>query len=180
MTVRKAFWNQIESRDHRLMRLIHRWRAPRWFSLLMILSTRCGDGWLWYTVGITIFFYGGPHRFGALAASGSAALAGIVLFRVLKKTSHRQRPCDIEPHCWSSVLPPDRYSFPSGHSITAFAVAVSVGLFYPELMVSLLTAALLIAASRIILGMHFLSDVIVGSGFGVLLAVVSFHLFYLL
>lgn len=179
MTVRKALWNQIESGDHRLMRRVHRWRAPRWFRILMILSTRCGDGWLWYAIGLILFFYGGPHRFDAIAAAGSAAVAGIFLFRALKKTSHRERPCDIEPHCWSSVLPPDRYSFPSGHSITAFAVAVSVGLFYPELMVSLLTAALLIAASRIILGMHFLSDVIVGSGIGVTLAVISFHIFYL-
>lgn len=180
MTVRKALWNQIESGDHRLMRRVHRWRAPRWFRILMILSTRCGDGWLWYATGLILFFYGGSHRFDALAAAGSAAVAGIVLFRALKKASHRQRPCDIEPHCWSSVLPPDRYSFPSGHSITAFAVAVSVGLFYPQLMFSLLTAALLIAASRIILGMHFLSDVVVGSSIGILLAIISFHIFYLL
>jgi undecaprenyl-diphosphatase len=180
MTVRKALWNQIESRDHRLMRRVHRWRAPRWFRILMILSTRCGDGWLWYALGLILFFYGGAHRFDAIAAAGAAAVVGIFLFRALKRTSHRDRPCDIEPHCWSSILPPDRYSFPSGHSITAFAVSVSVGLFYPQLMFSLLTAAVLIAASRIILGMHFLSDVIVGSGIGVLLAVASFHLFYLL
>ncbi len=180
MTVRKALWNQIESGDHRLMRRVHRWRAPRWFRILMILSTRGGDGWLWYALGIVLYFYGGPHRFAAIGAAGSAAAAGIFLFRALKKTSHRQRPCDIEPHCWSSVLPPDRYSFPSGHSITAFAVAVSIGLFYPELMASLLTAAILIAASRIILGMHFLSDVVAGSAIGVVLATAVFHVFALL
>lgn len=179
MTVHKALWNQIESGDHRLMRRVHRWRAPRWFRILMILSTRCGDGWLWYALGVILFFYGGAQRFDAIAAAGSAALAGIFLFRALKKTSHRQRPCDIEPHCWSSVLPPDRYSFPSGHSITAFSVAVSVGLFYPQLMLWLLTAAFLIAASRIILGMHFLSDVLAGSAIGVILASAAFHIFYL-
>jgi undecaprenyl-diphosphatase len=180
MTVRKALWNQIESGDHRLMRRVHRWRAPRWFRILMILSTRGGDGWLWYALGIILYFYGGAHRFAAIGAAGSAAVAGIFLFRALKKTSHRQRPCEIEPHCWSSILPPDRYSFPSGHSITAFAVAVSIGLFYPELLAWLLTAAVLIAASRIILGMHFLSDVIVGSAIGVALATVTFHIFALL
>jgi len=180
MTVRKALWNQIESGDHRLMRRVHRWRAPRWFRILMILSTRGGDGWLWYALGLILYFCGGPHRFAAIGAAGSAALAGIFLFRALKKTSHRQRPCEIEPHCWSSVLPPDRYSFPSGHSITAFAVAVSVGFFYPELMASLLTAAVLIAASRIILGMHFLSDVVVGSAIGIALATAAFHAFALL
>lgn len=180
MTVRKAVWNHLQAGDHRLMRRVHRWRAPRWFRILMILSTRGGDGWLWYALGIILFFYGGAHRFDAIAAAGAAALAGIFLFRVIKKTSHRQRPCHIEPHCWSSVLPPDRYSFPSGHSITAFAVAISVGLFYPQLMLWLLTAAVLIAASRIILGMHFLSDVLVGSALGAALALAAFHIFYLL
>jgi undecaprenyl-diphosphatase len=77
-------------------------------------------------------------------------------------------------------LPPDKYSFPSGHSITAFAVATSLGLFYPQLLAVLLTGAFLIAASRIILGMHFLSDVLVGCALGVLLGLVSFHCFTLL
>jgi undecaprenyl-diphosphatase len=177
VTVRKAVWNQIESNDHRLMRRVHRWRAPRWFRILMVLATRGGDGWLWYVLGIILYFYGGPHRFAAMGASGSAAVAGIFIFHALKNTSRRQRPCEIEPHCWSSILPPDKYSFPSGHSITAFAVAISVGLFYPFLMGYLLTVAFLIASSRIILGMHFLSDVVVGSAIGILLGAATFHIF---
>ncbi len=52
-------------------------------------------------------------------------------------------------------LPPDQFSFPSGHTITAFAVAVSLSRFYPELATGLLFCALSIAASRILLGMHF-------------------------
>jgi undecaprenyl-diphosphatase len=177
MTVAKAVWNQIESNDHRLMRRVHRWRAPRWFRVLMILSTRGGDGWLWYALGLILLLYGGEHRFAAIGAAASAAVAGIFLFRTLKRKSQRKRPCEIEPHCWAAILPPDKYSFPSGHSITAFAVALSVGLFYPDLRVSLLAAALLIAGSRIILGMHFLSDVLTGSAIGVALGFISFHLF---
>jgi undecaprenyl-diphosphatase len=180
MTVRRAVWNQINSNDHRLMRRVHRWRAPRWFRILMILATRGGDGWLWYALGIILYFYGGGHRFAAIGAGACASIAGIFIFRALKKTSRRQRPCEIEPHCWASILPPDKYSFPSGHSITAFAVAISIGLFYPELAAYLLTVAFLIASSRIILGMHFLSDVIAGSAIGVILGFTSFHIFALL
>ena len=54
MTVGKAVWNQIQSNDYRLMRRVHRWRAPRWFRILMILMTRMGDGWLWYSVGLIL------------------------------------------------------------------------------------------------------------------------------
>jgi undecaprenyl-diphosphatase len=179
MTVSKAVWNQIQSSDHRLMRRVHRWRAPRWFRVLMVVATRSGDGWLWYSLGLILLVYGGEHRFAAIGAGLSAAIAGIFLFRTLKRTSCRKRPCEIEPHCWASVLPPDKYSFPSGHSITAFAVAISIGLFYPQLQICLLFIALLIAASRIILGMHFLSDVIAGSAIGAMLGLASFRIFTL-
>ncbi len=177
MTVARSVWNQIQSNDHRLMRRVHRWRAPRWFRILMILATRLGDGWLWYALGIILIVYGGERRFVAIAAAAAASLAGILIFRELKKGSRRKRPCEIEPHCWATILPPDKFSFPSGHSITAFAVALSVGLFYPDLQGCLLAVAVLIASSRIILGMHFLSDVLAGSAIGVGLGILSFHVF---
>lgn len=180
MTVARAVWNQIQSNDHRLMRRVHRWRAPRWFRILMILMTRLGDGWLWYSLGLILVLYGGENRFRAIGAGATAAVAGIFLFRALKRTSRRKRPCEVEPHCWAAILPPDKYSFPSGHSITAFAIALSVGLFYPDLQMPLLAVAVLIASSRIILGMHFLSDVLAGSAIGVGLGVVSFHFFSLI
>jgi undecaprenyl-diphosphatase len=180
MTVAKAVWEQIQSNDYRLMRRVHRWRAPRWFRILMILATRGGDGWLWYALGLILLAYGGAQRYLAIAAAGSAALAGIGLFQTLKRLSNRKRPCEIEPHCWASILPPDKYSFPSGHSITAFGVALSVGMFYPELQGCLLTVALLIAGSRIALGMHFLSDVLAGSAIGVGLGLAGYHIFAIL
>src|SRR5277367_5073197 len=177
MTVAQSVWNQIQSNDHRLMRRVHRWRAPRWLRILMIVATRGGDGWLWYTLGLILVFFGGPHRFAAIEASVSAAAVGILVFRNLKHASHRKRPCEIEPHCWSLILPPDKYSFPSGHSITSFAIALSIGMFYPDLQAVLLVVAFLIASSRIILGMHFLSDVLAGSTIGILLGYCSFHFF---
>jgi len=180
MTVARQVWGQIESGDHRLMRRVNRWRAPRWFRILMISATRSGDGWLWYALGAILLLYGGPRRFVAVGAAAFALAAGILLFRVLKRASRRRRPCEIEPHCWAAVLPPDKYSFPSGHSITAFAIAVSVGLFYPQLQVCLLAMACLIAASRIALGLHFLSDVLAGSAIGAVLGFASFRVFAVL
>jgi undecaprenyl-diphosphatase len=177
MTVAKAVWNQIQSNDHRIMRRVHRWRPPRWFRILMILATRLGDGWLWYALALILVAYGGERRFVAIGAGVAAAFAGILLFRVLKNASQRKRPCEIEPHCWSLILPPDKFSFPSGHSITAFAIALSIGLFYPDLQGCLLAVAFLIASSRIILGMHFLSDVLAGSAIGSVLGCMSYHFF---
>lgn len=165
----------IATGDHKLMRRVNRWPAPKWIRLWAIAATRAGDGWLWYVLGLGLLVFGGDARFTAVAAAGSAALAGIGLFKFLKHFSGRTRPCHIEPHCWAKLLPPDRFSFPSGHTITAFAVALTVSQFYPILAVALVFCALSIAASRILLGMHFLSDVLVGAllGFGLSVAAVQ-------
>jgi undecaprenyl-diphosphatase len=152
--------------DQALMRRLHRWRAPRWIRWWMIAATRGGDGWLWMLCGIFVLSYREPSRYAAIGASAMAAAWGILLFRVLKRWVGRCRPCHIEPHCWSRVLPPDQFSFPSGHSITAFAVAVPLGLFYPAFLPPLLFCAASVAISRVLLGMHFLSDVVAGCALG--------------
>jgi undecaprenyl-diphosphatase len=72
----------------------------------------------------------------------------------------------MEPHCWATLLPPDQFSFPSGHTITAFAVALSLAAFYPGMLPGLLFCAASVAASRILLGMHFLTDVLAGAAIG--------------
>lgn len=178
MTVARAVWRQVEAGDHRLMRRVHSWLAPRPLRVLMIAATRMGDGWLWWALGVALMLFGGTHRFEAISAGALAAGAGILIFCTLKHTSRRKRPFEIVPHCWASIPPPDRYSFPSGHTITAFALALSIGPFYPQLLLALLGMAILIAASRIILGMHFLSDVLAGSIIGIALGRLSYHLIF--
>ena len=156
--------------EYTLMRRINHWPAPRWIRLWMLCATRGGDGWLWYGMGLVVLLFGGDQRFAAVGAAALAAGLGIALFLRLKKMTGRKRPCAIEPHCWATLLPPDQFSFPSGHTITAFAVAVCLSQFYPTLTIGLLFCAVSVAASRILLGMHFLTDVLAGAGIGTALA----------
>jgi undecaprenyl-diphosphatase len=143
----------------------------------MICATRGGDGWIWYAQGIGILLWRGGSRFAAVGAASLASGVGIGVFLALKKVTGRKRPCALEPHCWATLLPPDQFSFPSGHSITAFAVAVPLILFYPALTLGLLFCAVSIAVSRIVLGMHFLSDVVAGCLIGAGLGYLSFVIF---
>ncbi len=163
-------FNFITYRDHELMRRVNRWPAPRWVRLWMLYATRGGDGWLWYGMGLIILLFGGADRFMAVGAAAVSAGLGVALFLRLKKATGRRRPCVFEPHCWATLLPPDQFSFPSGHTITAFSVAVSLSRYYPDLAVGLLFCAVSVAASRILLGMHFLSDVLAGAAIGTVLA----------
>ena len=169
MAVARNLWGLIERRDHRVMRRMNRWRAPRWIRYWMIAATRMGDGWLWYGLGVMLLIFGGPQRFAAVEVAGAAGVSGVFVFKIIKRLSARSRPCQLEPHCWSKVLPPDKFSFPSGHTMTAFSVALVVSYFYPGLEAPLFFLAVSIAVSRIVLGMHFLSDVLAGAVLGVAL-----------
>jgi undecaprenyl-diphosphatase len=155
-----------EQTDHRLMIRVNHWRAPQWLRLWMMAATRGGDGWLWYATGAMVALFGGRDRWAAVLSAVAAVSLGIVLFLKLKRAFGRKRPCTLEPHCWATLLPPDQFSFPSGHTITAFAVALSLGGFYPAMLPGLLFCAASVAASRILLGMHFLTDVLAGAAIG--------------
>lgn len=176
MTLPGAMLDFIAHRDHRLMRRVNAWHAPRWIRVWMICATRGGDGWLWYAMGLVLLLFGGPQRFLAVGCAAVAEGIGIAVFLNLKRITGRKRPCAIEPHCWATLLPPDQFSFPSGHTITAFAVSLSLVHFYPSLALGLIFCAVSVAASRVLLGMHFLSDVLAGAAIGSLLAYGVTHL----
>ena len=159
----------ITTRDMIVMRRCNNWMAPRWIRLWMICATRGGDGWLWYAILLATLCFGGEDRFRAAGAAVTASAIGIWVFLFLKKTANRPRPCSIAQHAWATLLPPDKFSFPSGHTMTAFAVTTPLMSYYPDLSLGLGFCAVSIAGSRIVLGMHFLSDVVAGGVLGGLL-----------
>jgi undecaprenyl-diphosphatase len=161
--------NLITRSDYSVMRRANNWVAPRWVRAYVISSTRVGDGWLWYATGLAILLFGGEHRFEALGAAGISATLSVLLFLCLKRLAGRSRPCQIEP----------QFSFPSGHTMTAFAVTIPLALFYADLTAGLLFCAFSIAVSRILLGMHFLSDVIAGAAIGALIGYFGYLTFQL-
>jgi len=167
----------ITRSDYSVMRRANNWEAPRWVRLYSLSATRGGDGWLWYAMGLVILALGGKTRFEALGAAGVASALSVLLFSQLKRLTGRRRPCQIAPHCWATLLPPDQFSFPSGHTMTAFAVAIPLSLFYPTLTIGLLFCALSIAMSRILLGMHILSDVVAGALIGTGLGYLGYFAF---
>jgi undecaprenyl-diphosphatase len=178
LTTKSLFFSTmyaLEAGDLNLMRRVHRWRAPRWIRIWMLCATRGGDGWIWYAMGAIVLAFGGPARFLALASAALSAALGIALFLILKKRIGRRRPCALIPHCWSTLLPPDQFSFPSGHTITAFAVSVSLIAVYPGLAAGLIFCACSIGLSRILLGMHFLTDVLAGAALGITIARLCSH-----
>jgi membrane-associated phospholipid phosphatase len=112
----------------------------------------------------------------ALAVTGAAAVAE-GLTAVLKLLTERARPPLADPTIQALVTLPESHSFPSGHAATAFAAATVVGVLHPRLRAPLLALALMVAVSRVYLGVHFWSDVVVGSFLGVAIGIVAARLF---
>jgi undecaprenyl-diphosphatase len=112
----------------------------------------------------------------ALAAVSAAAVAeGVTVF--LKYVTERARPPIADPAIDALVALPDSTSFPSGHAATAFAAATAVGLLHPRFRIPLLALAGMVALSRVYLGVHFWSDVLVGSALGVMIGFAIARLF---
>lgn len=71
---------------------------------------------------------------------------------------------------------PDPFSFPSGHATAALAVAAALSLAYPVLTPGLALLAAAVAASRVVLGVHHVSDVLAGASLGLAAALACFPL----
>ena len=176
-----AVLTYVAASDERLSGRMRGWTPPRWVRLWMLWATVLGDGWLWLSVGFALLDGGGRWRRVLAAAALAAGLANMVLV-VLKRRFRRPRPCDEAPHPAFAVrpsnylryVPSDRFSFPSGHSMNAFALATVLALTFPWIAPGAAAVAASIAASRVILGLHFLSDVLVGSLLGVAIGAAAY------
>lgn len=164
----------VNASDFRLSGRLLEWAPPRWFRVWMLVATRLGDGWLWLLAGAVLAARGDndSHRV-LVAAAVTAGLANIVVV-LLKGRVRRPRPCDFaKPRHFDVAplicVPSDRYSFPSGHSLNAFALALVLALGFPPIAVPVFLVAASVAASRVVLGLHFPSDVLAGSAMGALI-----------
>jgi undecaprenyl-diphosphatase len=135
--------------------------------------SRLGDGVAWYVLmAAMVVFDGRAGLFAAahLAATGAISLA---LYSGLKRWTRRPRPfaSDRRIHAW--VAPLDEFSFPSGHTLHAVAFTLVALAHYPVLAWVLVPFAASVGVSRVVLGLHYPSDVLAATGIGVGLASLS-------
>ena len=138
--------------------------------------SRMGDGVFWYVLMAALILVDG---FDGLAASAHLALTGLValtLYKLLKRWTRRPRPFASDARIRAWVVPLDEFSFPSGHTLHAVAFTVVALAHYPVLAWLLIPFTASIAVSRVVLGLHYPSDVLAATGIGVGLASVSLWL----
>jgi undecaprenyl-diphosphatase len=144
-------------------------RIRRFFSAI----SKLGDYYAWVIFGVVVALQQGSSALQfAVHALGTASV-GILVYKFLKKRLVRERPFVAHGEIVCGATPLDRYSFPSGHTLHAICLTTLYGAYEPMMLVVMAPFAALVAASRIVLGLHYPSDVLVGGSLGALLATAS-------
>ena len=155
------------------LRLNRRCQQRRLVRDVFATVSRLGDGVFWYAL---IFVLPAVYGETAIVPSMRMAVVGIVgvlLYKYLKSRLVRERPYISLVGIVAGTPALDRYSFPSGHTLHAVSFTVLATSSFPELAWLLVPFATLVAASRVVLGLHYPTDVAAGAVIGATLAVVG-------
>jgi len=134
--------------------------------------SKTGDGQL-YLVIIGLLYWRSGIESPCLQAVLLALLIERPVYFVLKNSLKRNRPEAAIINFHSIITPSDKFSFPSGHTSAAFMMATVLGYFFPPLMIPLYCWATLVGCSRVVLGVHFPTDILVGILLGIITALFS-------
>jgi undecaprenyl-diphosphatase len=165
-----TFMARIDAAEVGLCRTLNRGASRTVPRRVFQLASRLGDGVAWYVLILVL-----PVIYGAVALRPAIAMAltgalGVLLYSLLKRIFVRERPFITHASIDRAAAPLDRYSFPSGHTLHAVSFAWQATAHFPELAWVLLPFAALVAGSRVVLGLHYPSDVLAGAAVGAALA----------
>ena len=147
------------------------YRLVRWSFRIV---SRLGDGMFWYAVMLGIVMTQGHAGILPCLHMIAVGLVGTLIYKWLKGKTLRPRPYAVHQDIWLAGKPLDKFSFPSGHTLHAVAFSMVALAYYPELSMVILPFAVLVAMSRVVLGLHYPSDVLAGATIGALIASISF------
>jgi len=138
--------------------------------------SRLGDGVAWYTLMGALVVFDGIDGFAASAHLAVTGVIALTLYKLLKRWTRRPRPFASDARIQAWVAPLDEFSFPSGHTLHAVAFTLVALAHYPMLAWPLIPFSASVAVSRVVLGLHYPSDVLAATAIGSALAAVSLWL----
>ncbi|KRG82101.1 phosphoesterase [Stenotrophomonas daejeonensis] len=164
------------ARETRWCRQANRYCRRRGIRTLFAVLSRLGDGVFWYLLMGALVLADGMDGLRASAHMAATGVVALTLYKVLKRWTRRPRPfaADLRIRAW--VAPLDEYSFPSGHTLHAVSFTVVALAYYPWLAPLLLPFSAGVALSRVVLGLHYPSDVLAATGIALLLGTASLQL----
>jgi len=139
------------------------------------LASRLGNGVFWYSVMLALSVTQGRAGLEVALRMLVAGLISLVIYKLLKCRTTRPRPYQALAGIRAGIDPLDAFSFPSGHTLHAVAFTLVAVSHFPALTWIFVPFTMLVAISRVVLGLHYPSDVLAGAviGAGVAQAVLT-------
>jgi len=138
--------------------------------------SRSGDGVLYVLFALLAWTFDRHQGKLFLATVAGCFVVERLLYWVLKNSIRRDRPAAGIDAFQPFITPSDKFSFPSGHTAAAFMFAALVLHFYPGLAVVSYAWASMIGMSRVLLGVHYPTDIVAGAVLGSTCAMVGLYI----
>lgn len=165
-----SFFGRIDAMEYAWCLRLNRGCARPWLRELFAVVSRLGDGAFWYALmAVLPLIYGAAGLYASLRMLAAGAV-GYLIYKTLKERLIRERPYISLTGVVAGTRPLDRYSFPSGHTLHAVNFSTLAIAEFPELAWLCAPFAALVAASRVVLGLHYPTDVAAGALIGAGLA----------
>lgn len=161
---------RLAAREHAWLARLNGVRLPDWAVALLRAASRLGDGVFWYALMGSLLVAHGLDALQPVLHMIAAGLAGTLAYKWLKGATERPRPYQACPSICCLTAPLDRFSFPSGHTLHAVVFSLVATAYYPALGWLVWPFTALVALSRLVLGLHYVSDVLVGALLGASIA----------
>jgi len=157
---------------------VHANRALRYATVLPVFRavSWLGNGIFWYALMLALLVQHGGDAALPVLHMGIVGAVCTLVYKLLKRGTLRPRPYQALQAVSAGTGVLDSFSFPSGHTLHAVAFTLVACAYYPMLAAPLAAFTALTAASRVVLGLHYPSDVLAGATVGAAIAGVSLGL----